>query len=246
VAGLLERGADPDAADVRGETPLLAALRGCGWRALSVRLVVLERLLDAGADPDRSDDAGDAPLTRAVGGDPALVRALLAAGADPEAPGARVRPLLQASQWGQADAVELLLERGAAADARDPDGRTALMLAVVTRSYGDAADARRIAVTHLLRAGAGLDARDERGRTPLHWAAMGGDPGLVEVLTRAGADRKATDAWERTPLAAATARARDAVESLPLTSSGLARDPERRETLERLLAPSVAASGGRS
>lgn len=59
VGQLLGRGADPDAADVNGETPLLAAV-AMGYAEVSATL------LAAGADPRRGNLAGETPLARAV------------------------------------------------------------------------------------------------------------------------------------------------------------------------------------
>jgi ankyrin repeat protein len=235
VARMLARGADPNAADAEGETPLLAALTGCGPRLTAPRLAVVEALLGAGADPDRVGRFDDTALTRAIGDDPALVETLLGRGADPDAPGARVAPLLRAAEWGRPAALALLLRHGAAVDARDAEGRTALMLAVAMSAWGDAAQERHRAAGQLLAAGARVDARDARERTPLHWAALGGDPELVRLLLEAGADRSRVDAWRRTPLEAIDGPARDALEGPTLASSPLKRDLGRRETIDRLL-----------
>lgn len=95
-------------------------------------------------------------------GDTELVRALLADdGLSPDAEEARNghRPLHQAAQAGQTEVVEILLDAGAAVDAVDGDGLTALM-----RAAGSAAVpvGRR-----LLDAGAAVNARSPVGDTPL-------------------------------------------------------------------------------
>ena len=76
----------------------------------------------------------------------------------------------------QADAIEALLDRGARVDAKDKEGRTALMLAA--RS-GEAA-----AVRLLLAKGARVTDRDAAGLGPLEWARRGNDPVQVAEVAR--------------------------------------------------------------
>ena len=81
VARLLASGTDLGIADNMGNTALHLACQQ-GWLDAS-RL-----LLEAGAPVDAIDAYGNTPLWRAVfafqGGDPALIRLLLEAGADPD------------------------------------------------------------------------------------------------------------------------------------------------------------------
>ena len=45
-----------------------------------------------------------------------------------------------------------------------------------------------------------LEACDKKDNTPLHFACMGGDSGIVNLLIRRGAKTNATNAKKRTPL----------------------------------------------
>ena len=76
----------------------------------------------------------------------------------------------------QRDAIEALLDRGARVDAKDKEGRTALMLAA--RS-GDAA-----AVRLLIAKGARVTDRDVAGLGPLEWARRGTNPVQVAEVVR--------------------------------------------------------------
>lgn len=75
---LLAKGANPNAADDRGRTPLEVAVN-LGWRDGA------EALLSQKASPDTSNDAGETPLIFAVHRrDQNLIKLLLQAGANPD------------------------------------------------------------------------------------------------------------------------------------------------------------------
>jgi hypothetical protein len=155
---------------------------------------VLERVHN---DGDTNLGEGATPLMRAAkDADVAVMRALLDAGADVHA---RTRvgktPLMfAASRLGgfrgtpnrgtEQDAlaaVALCLDRGAAIDAVDQNGQTALHLSVAQAEAG--------IVRLLAQRGADLHAKDKQGRTPLDLATAGArggrgaNPGMAAVLT---------------------------------------------------------------
>jgi len=215
---LIEAGADLEARNSDGETALFRA-------AAFNRPTILAALLAAGADPDARDDAGRTPF---------LAAALpLARGAiDPEAAeaGAAARLLVErtadldrafaAALWGGLpDLARRLLTRGAAVDAVDEFGRSALAAAVLlpgidtlewllaegaaierhgATALREAAAAGRLdALELLLAAGVPADARDEAGATALLHAAGEGQVEAVRLLLGSGADGQAVDAAGR-------------------------------------------------
>ena len=74
--------------------------------------------------------------------------------------------------------LQLLLQAGAACDAVDDHGRTALHYA---GGYGEVA-----AVRALCEAGSDVNAADRTGMTPLHWACLKGHAAAVDVLLSDG------------------------------------------------------------
>ena len=109
VLDLIAAGADPNAADEVGSTPLhRKALSGRGG------VKTFKALLEAGADPNAADMIGDTPLhiVAEERGDPEIVKALLEAGADPEITNIRGRdPLTQMQSTSSPPASSYKLRR---------------------------------------------------------------------------------------------------------------------------------------
>lgn len=167
-------------------------------------------------------DPRTAQLAQAVAdGDAAQVRALVAAGADPNARGEREVNLLQYAMLKQSPkGLEALLDNGAdpsrpglggatamhgAAIANDPQY---LQLLLAHRADPDVAHAEtgqtplseasspryRAQFEALLKAGADPDRADRMGNTPLHQAAKLNAGAQVLALLQAGADPRARNA----------------------------------------------------
>jgi ankyrin repeat protein len=105
---------------------------------------------------------------------------------------AHATPLQDAAEAGNIARVRQLLAGGAAVDARNDDGNTALLVA--------AAWGQSDVVELLLSNGADVHARDGNGMTPLHLAANGDHKKVALLLLGKGADvdARAFDGW--TPL----------------------------------------------
>ena len=177
VTRCLQIGADPDARDKDGKSPLHFATDNGSAEAVMA-------LLDASADHDVWDRSGFTPLHRAAAhGNAEAVTALLDAGADPNIRGeAGMTPLHGA---GTAGAVAALIEAGADPNAGGESGVTPLHLAARSGT-GET-------VIALVEAGADPNARDESGVTLLHLAARSGTGETVTALLEAGADPNARD-----------------------------------------------------
>ena len=139
----------------------------------------------------------------------AELKALLAAGADPNARNgaAKETPLHFAAKRGRASALKALLAAGADPNARDRRGEAPLHWA--------AGEGHGPLVAALLAAGADPKAPNKHGETPLHWAVPGSwifsgranrnHASALRALLAAGADPNARDRLGETPLHCAAA-----------------------------------------
>ena len=132
--------------------------------------------------------------------------------------------LVEAARRGDGPAVHALLEAGADANVRQPDGATALHWAV---HRGDTAIAKR-----LVRSGSEVDAANDYGVTPLSLAVANASAGMVELLLVAGADpNTARDSGETPLLRAASTGSVAAVEALVAAGAEVdAADPVGEQT----------------
>lgn len=213
---------DPDASDAAGPaglTPLMLAVH-------DERKVAL--LLEAGVDVGAATGAQLTALTLAgwyAGAGPALDR-LLERGASLNSD-ASDDALVRAARTGESQKVLRLLEHGANIEAAFPDGRTALLSAVIAgdlellellldrgasveATWEGEMPALLIAsyagwtelVERLLEHGAEVDATDEAGMTALAWASKidHGHGEIASALIRAGANPSIASTSGRTAL----------------------------------------------
>lgn len=244
VQGLLDAGADPNARDRLGLTPLhLAVEAGTGTAMALVRA-----LIAAGARPEIASATGETPLGLALARDPALADWL--AWRTWPLPRRRLREsdLPAAATTGDTGAVLRLVELGFAVDSRDAQGATALIRAAGCGHAGlvvalldagadptataDGGMHALAAATHagrepvvrtLLHRGVAPDLPLAGGTTPLMLAAALGQAGVAAALLEGGADPNARDGSGTTPLHAAACHA-------------FAGGPGAQAMLERLLA----------
>jgi ankyrin repeat protein len=230
---LIEHGADVNARSDDGRTPLIITA-GLPGSAATVKLL-LDR--GAQVNVHAPGLVGQTtPLTEAaMAGNEEAFRLLVAAGADlkaagPPALGLAFRAgcmscadalmkaftsdlvtetmMLSAPPLGPALGTPMFLERGALPEAKDPSGRTILMLAA-------ASDAMPVdAVKALLARGLDVNARTPKGETALALARRHGHTPVVDLLVKAGAK---DDPLPPPPPAVPARSARAAVErALPL------------------------------
>src|SRR5579883_623078 len=184
IRTLLDNGADVNARDAEGNTPLiLASFYGSPE--------CVELLIERGADVNAANKAGVTALIRAATSYE-KTRMLLAAGANVQVRTAlgNTPLMLAARRAGNSRTVQLLLKRGAEATERNNGG--------VSPILAGAASGDVVTVRLLLDAGAKVDDFPELKdpsaiiftgfRTPLMWAAYHNDVRMVCLLLKRGAN----------------------------------------------------------
>ncbi|MEP6783516.1 MAG: ankyrin repeat domain-containing protein [Acidobacteriota bacterium] len=230
---LIERGADVNARSTHGRTALMIAAGQTGTAP------IVKLLLDQGAKVDAVSSSLFGTTTAltdaAYSGNEGAFKLLVAAGADlkkagPPALGLSFRSgcmtcadmlmkafpaelmtatmMASAPPTGPALATPMFLARGATLDARDPSGRSMLMLAA-------ASDAMPVdAVKALLAKTVDVNERTAAGQTAIGLARRHGDTAIVRLLLDAGAK---DEAMTPAPAPSPASSARAAIErALPL------------------------------
>ncbi|KAI4155893.1 MAG: hypothetical protein LQ340_000673 [Diploschistes diacapsis] len=204
---LLEKGADIEAADPQGRTPLWMAV--CSGHEEITRLLlkkgakidvrcegetllseaILSRnetairlLLERGAKLDMRSSL----FLAASVGNIMIARILLKMGAEIDRKNDEGdTPLALAALSGEVEMIRMLLEKGAEVDTKNNSGKTALLYAA---RNGDEIVARM-----LLEKGADVDAKDNNGETALFYAAENGEEIVAKLLLEVGAEVDAKD-----------------------------------------------------
>ena len=179
VSLLIEQGVDVNVGDDSwGSRPLDKA-------CLRKNLAMVLRLLKAGANPDGYLGADSTPLGGAM--TPEIARALLDAGADPNAPHycGDTSILAGSITHKLPEVARLLIDAGADLDRPATTHGCPLSSALSLRSFE---------VTRLLiESGADVNNAPKNAWTPLMYAASGGNEEMVRLLLDRGADPNASD-----------------------------------------------------
>jgi ankyrin repeat protein len=174
---LIDEGADINARNDRGATPLYFSIKDFD---------LTQRLIDLGADVNLRAYGDFTPLHQAaLSGNDKVARLLIDHGADPNANGAEgtVMHYIIRNSHPEESTIQLLVEGGAKLNQVFSFGNTELHLAALK----DMADIIPI----LVRLGADVNAVNEYGHTPLYYAAMHGYRNTADALIAAGAKKSA-------------------------------------------------------
>jgi ankyrin repeat protein len=238
LQSLIDKGADVNAKNRRGSTPLhwaihdeakvlLLLARGANVNARQAQgrtplylaamlgngVPTLRLLLSKGADPNLAAVNGQTPLMMAARGDFEAMQLLIEKGADVNAKdGAGETALMSACTGGNARAVQLLIERGADVKVVSKRNETALGFA--------ATSGVQASVEMLLAKGADVNVRNFRGYSPLMFAASSDamPAGIIKSLLAKGADASFTGDYDES--ASALAAKRGHTEAAKLLGAG--------------------------
>ena len=231
---LIAGGANINAKDARGDTPLDSAISGehvamqtllrrhggsdCNTAiakafsrhsaARANNEYAVRCLIENGANVNAKDNLGRTLLHSAAEGNATETAALLLKS------GAQVNaksdnggtPLHSAAYNNATEAAALLLKNGAQVNAKSDNGGTPLHSA----AYNNATEAAAL----LLKSGAQVNAKNDDGGTPLHSAAYNNATETAALLLKSGAQVNAKDRWNDTPLDDAISKGLTEMQSL--------------------------------
>lgn len=170
VNQLLARGFDPNSPSTRGVPALVQAVRDESPKVMEALLAHPQLKVDATTPANET-----ALMMAALAGQADWAQKLLARGAQVNRAG--WTPLHYAASGPQPQLLTLLLEKGAAINARSPNGTTPLMMA---SRYGNEDGAHL-----LLNRGADARQRNDLGLSAVDFARTGGREKLAEKLEQA-------------------------------------------------------------
>ena len=190
VRFLLEAGADESIVTPNGNTCLHYAIRG------NCTKDTLEKIIEQGVDANYMNHRGDTALIRAYStAQTESVNVLLEKGADPNIVNSSGFSSLHAAAAGNCPSktVQEISKCKIDLDAKDKDGRTALLLACMHR--------QQETVQVLLEAGSNPNIRDNNGQTSLMKAAISGcRKKVIQAIIDRGNDVNATSKYNDTAL----------------------------------------------
>ena len=188
VQHLLNAGADVNAVDSEGNTPLFHAV-------MESDPAMVTLMLGAGAQVNVKNHHGMTPLHEAAAyGALDNVKLLLKAGADATAESKeKETPLHGAAMAGNVEIMQLLVAAGADVNAREIDGLSVLGRAAAYQTSANP-------ILYLISQGADVGGGTHSGNKPLHHAAMRGNTDVMNALLDAGADINMPGVGNVTPL----------------------------------------------
>ena len=182
VQAIIEHGANVNAMNNRGQTPL--------WFACyDGQINLVKILLEAGADPTKTDNNSDSSLHSVMYGccSAECAQKVIDHGAHVNAANKDgATPFLIACSKAQAELVKLLLKAKADPNITDTDGDTSLHAAI-------AADCSEEIIQEIIDHGAEINAVNKRGRTALLLSCFYRQMDSVKVLLEVGADPTISD-----------------------------------------------------
>ncbi|MBO6288804.1 MAG: ankyrin repeat domain-containing protein [Alphaproteobacteria bacterium] len=189
IEKLCDLGADVDAPDLQGKTPLFYAL-------YNTNLEILDTLVKRCADVNQRDSLGRTALSYAANfnPNPEVIKKLCDLGANVNAPDLQGKtPLFYALYNTNLEILDTLVKMKAKVNQTDRHGRTAL-------SYAANFNPNPVIIEKLYDLGADVNLSDNKGITPLMYASAYNDnPEIPYILIKLGAYANTRDKQNLTP-----------------------------------------------
>ena len=181
---LLDAGADPSLISTDPTDPQKMGPNMLCWAVSNNDLEMIDLLLDHKVDINAPKDDGMTPLlVAACGARSSTIDHLFQCEADPNLACEKdgITPFIFAAENEDVPTMDLFLQHGAHIDARDHEGRTALIHAAAIGALAQ--------VQELVARKADVNAVDNNGETALTWAGNRASRQIVGLLKKAGATR---------------------------------------------------------
>ena len=175
---LLSYNADINICEENGNTPLISATQ-------NAHLDVIKELLENNAQINYKNDNDANALNMAViNNNIEIVQELLNYHADVEITSQGYTPLMYASNFGNLEIAQLLIENKASINSQTKDGQTALQFAAINQ--------QKEIVRLLINNGAEINGKDNQGLSAIMEAVYADNYDIVNMLIKAGADVNAS------------------------------------------------------
>lgn len=192
---LIDAGADLNAGDQFGKTPLMNAV-------FSQNFELIKILLQSGAKVDQVDREGSSALIAMInmgaGVDadkqkPKIMELLLAAGSDIDLRNKDGNTALHmAVVGGRQSILDYLIQKNPDSSIQNKNKKTALDQAIINENWD--------AVKSLLTIEKDINVLDSYGSTKLHSAIINEKVELIKILLEAGADKETKDKWGKSSI----------------------------------------------
>lgn len=181
ILALLDAGADLNATDTEGRNPLMVVLQEYGDEKMTREItdLILDNMTDEQVNYINKSTQGNALHFLGYNTSPEIIEKLIKRGVDPKQIDKNGDTVLMKEL--NPEAMQVLIAAGASVNARNKDGKTAMIMLANRSDYPEMFDT-------LYEAGAEIDVADKNGRTALYYSVMDRNFRMASWLVHQGAN----------------------------------------------------------